>query len=139
MRRGVLLLSMVLLLLALGCAERSPSEGFRLPPGDPHQGRMTFASMGCASCHRVPDADLPAPNIVPAVALGGVVPVVPTAGELTTEIINPSARVIHAYSTHETAWPQEPMPEYAHRLTVQQVADVVAFLQPRYIPVPSPD
>jgi sulfur-oxidizing protein SoxX len=109
--------------ISAGCSDRSPSAGFRLPPGgNAVEGKTAFVSLGCPNCHSIPDLDLPrpeAPSLVPVV-LGGTVNHLPTDGEMVTSIIYPSARG------------ESRMPHYADRMTVQQLADIVAFLQTQY-------
>lgn len=128
----------VLLVLTLGCS-RGSAAGFKLPAGDPHAGRVAFAELQCASCHRVEGTDLPAPHTVPAVLLGGQVPVPPTDGELTTDVINPSAHFALGYPQDQIMVAgHSRMPDYTHRMSVRQMADIVAFLHTRYEVAPLP-
>jgi mono/diheme cytochrome c family protein len=144
MTRWLVMVAVVLLLiLTLGCGSRRAGYGFHLPAGDPEAGKVAFAQLECVSCHRVDGADFPATKVstVPPVVLGGPVAVLPTAGELTTDIINPSVEFAVGYRPTAVAVAgHSRMPDYSHRMTVRQMADLVTFLQSRYqyAPVPAP-
>ncbi len=119
----------LLLLLAAGVAcdsGRHAARGFRLPDGDIERGKVAFVSLGCTSCHEVSGVDLPHPAAKPLVpvVLGGHVDKEVTDGYLVTSIIYPSYR--NAVATKPR------MPSCADRMTVEQMTDVVAFLQSRY-------
>lgn len=144
MTRWLVMVAVVLLLiLTLGCGSRRSSYGFHLPSGDPEAGRLAFAQLECASCHRVDGIDMPAGGVatITPVVLGGPVAVLPTAGELTTDIINPSEEFAVGYRpTQVGVAGHSRMPDYSHRMTVRQMADLVAFLESRYqyAPMPAP-
>lgn len=123
------LLIVALLGASLACGtSRDPAKGFRLATnGDPHRGKAAMVEFGCNTCHEVRGSNLPRPKIQ-TVALGGSVMAVPTDGYLVTAIINP---VYHAARYNGPAG-QPRMPEYAARMTVQQLTDIVAYLQSRY-------
>ena len=114
---------------SLACGtSRDPAKGFRLATnGDPHRGKAAMVEFGCNTCHEVRGSNLPRPRIQ-WVALGGSVMAVPSDGYLVTAIINP---VYHA-ARYTGAAGQPRMPEYASRMTVQQLTDIVAYLQSRY-------
>lgn len=140
MTRWMLMLAVVvLLLLSAGCGRR-PSYGFTLPPGDVHAGKVAFTNLGCVTCHRVQGENLPTPTQSPVVELGGMVRVVPTAGELTTEIACPARSITTGFPKKEMAGVETAMPDLTQRMTVRQMADIVAFLRAHYevTPVPPP-
>jgi mono/diheme cytochrome c family protein len=113
---------------------RSP-EGFHLPAGDPERGRTAFLELKCNTCHKVAGADLPEPTVQPPVpvVLGGEVPHARTDGDLVTSIIDPSHRLAPGYRPEFIRkGDRSRMPEYAQVMTVQQMIDLVAFLQSRY-------
>jgi len=130
------------LLLALASAwltacEVGPTSGrgFRLPDGDEGKGKAAFLALQCHTCHRVAGVELPAPpskarfNIV----IGGEVARVHSYGELVTAIINPSHSLAPGFDRKEMEDTKlSPMPEFNHIMTVAQMIDLVAFLQPRY-------
>ena len=138
-------LSILTLLLTLvvalgGCDEdRTMSErGFRLPDGNAMAGRETFLYMHCNQCHTIKGEQLPTiSGFEPFVELGGAVTRVKTYGELVTAIINPSHKLAEGY-------PEELVSDngtskmyiYNGFMTVQELTDIVMFLQPHYAVVP---
>lgn len=126
----------ILAILVVGCGSgRHSSSGFRLPPdGSVERGKAAFIAFGCVSCHDVAGVDLPKPQVrhpIPIV-LGGTVPKSMSDGYLTTAIIYPSFRLA-AYPRSEVAVGGESkMPHFASEMTVQQLVDVVEFLQSAY-------
>ena len=129
-----------ILLLSLaaisGCeADRMSEKGFSLPPGDAIQGRETFLYMHCHECHSIADVELPAVALAdpPFVELGGKVSRVKTYGELVTAIINPSHKLAMGYPVETVSNEgQSKMPNYNGFMTVQELIDIVMFLQPHY-------
>lgn len=126
--------------LACGCqpAPESP-QGFRLPDGNPEQGKLAFAALHCNGCHQIDDADLPFTGGGQAVALGGKVTRVKTYGELVTSVINPSHKLSPNYPMMAVSKEGESLMAAAglnQVMTVQQLVDLVAFLQSEYDVVP---
>jgi L-cysteine S-thiosulfotransferase len=126
-----------LALLASGC-DSGPhsSSGFRLPPGgNAQQGKIAFVDFGCQKCHEVLGSDLPKPVVQPPVpvALGGVVDRQVTDGYLVSSIIYPSYQLAPYPKGEITVNGQSRMPHYTDKMTVQQLTDVVAFLQSEYV------
>lgn len=123
----------VILLLALsltGCLGRRAPTGFRLPPGNAAAGQATFVELKCNGCHTVKDVDLPAPSVSTVVELGGQVRLPRTDGEITTDIIMPSSHFAPGYPADQIeTGGKSNMPDYTTRMTIRQLADVVAFLQ----------
>jgi hypothetical protein len=126
----------VLLPAIAGCVPGPTSgKGFTLPEGNTDQGQAAFVSLKCHACHSVSGIELPelAAELDPRVELGGEVPRINTYGELVTSIINPSHKLARGYSAEEVAEDgQSKMKNYNDVLTVQQLTDLVAFLQSRY-------
>ena len=127
----------VLLLLSIlavvgGCD--SQNRGFKLPAGNSEAGKETFVELGCNDCHSVADIEH-ATNAGTDLnlRLGGAVTRVKTYGELLTSIINPSHKIARPY-------PQQPveldgkstMRDYNSVMTVQQLVDLVTFLETEY-------
>jgi hypothetical protein len=128
----VIAASLLVLGLALGgCQARRSPSGFRLPPGDGAAGKAAFVELQCPTCHTVSGVtDLPAPAMNPPIALGGFSALPRTDGEVTTSIILPSAHFASGYpASHVQEGARSKMPDYASRVTVRQLADLVAFLQ----------
>ncbi len=127
-------LASVLVLTACGPGPQSGS-GFALPEGNAVVGEANFIALGCTGCHSVAGRtdlreDFPREMTVP---LGGVTGRIATYGELVTSIINPSHRI--ATTAPETAVAEDGasrMRVYNEIMTVQELIDVVAFLQAQY-------
>jgi mono/diheme cytochrome c family protein len=126
----------ILLPAASGCAPSPTSgKGFTLPEGNVEQGQAAFVSLQCHACHSVTGVDLPeiSPELDSIVQLGGRVPRISTYGELVTSIINPSHKLARGYAEEAIAEDgKSRMKNYNAVLTVQQLTDIVAFLQSRY-------
>ncbi|MHC4877952.1 MAG: c-type cytochrome [Planctomycetota bacterium] len=125
--------------LAAGCVPSPKSgRGFTLPEGDVDRGQTTFVELQCNACHQVRGVDLPtAENSTDmAVKLGGKVARIQTYGELVTSIINPSHKIAKGYVKQEVTKDPEGqesrMLNYNEVMTVQQLMDLVAFLQSHY-------
>jgi len=124
------------------CSPESPF-GFRLPDGDAAAGRQAFLDLRCNSCHEVRGIALEQGSGPAHVTLGGRATRVKTYGELVTSIINPSHKIAPANRAEGATAEGESLMSYAYLndvLTVQQLIDLVAFLQPTYqiVPPPSP-
>jgi mono/diheme cytochrome c family protein len=140
MRSFSVVLLAVLAAAAVACGPpHKSSRGFHLPDGNVEAGKAAFLAMKCHSCHRVSGVDLPAPVADPPVPveLGGRVIQPRTDGELVTEIISPSRHISPRYDRQlVAAGPLSRMPGYEDQMTVQQLRDIVAFLQSRYEVIP---
>ena len=130
----------ILLLAALtaltGCeADRMSEKGFSLPEGNALSGKEAFVYMHCHECHTIAGEELPTLAMAdpPYVALGGKVTRVKTYGELVTAIINPSHKLAQGYAAElVTNDGESKMPLYNGYMTVQELIDIVAYLQPHY-------
>ena len=122
--------------LGSGCdADKMMSEsGFRLPDGDAQAGRETFLYMQCNQCHTIQGEELPEiAGSEPYVELGGAVSTVKTYGELVTAIINPSHKLADGYAKDKVSEDGvSNMYVYNNFMTVQELTDLVMFLQPHY-------
>ncbi len=145
MKYSTALLAAVVLfgLIACDSGPRSP-VGFLLPEGDIEEGKAAFLELQCNSCHTVDGVDLPPPVVIPApnaaVVLGGHVFEIRTDGYLVTSIMNPSHKLARGLIKEQitTSSGESRMPDYSEIMTVQQLIDMVAFLQSRYTVVPPP-
>lgn len=73
------------------------------------------------------------PRSPPFVELGGDVSRVKTYGQLVTAIINPSHKLAEGYPEEVVSEDGDSkMPVYNEVMTVQELIDIVAFLQPQY-------
>lgn len=135
-RKLLLVLAAAGIALSAACNnEKAMSErGFRLPDGDPVAGREAFLYMHCNQCHTIEGVELPTiPGYEPYVELGGAVTKVKTYGELVTSIINPSHKLAARYPRDEVAEDGESkMYVYNSYMTVQELTDIVMYLQPHY-------
>jgi sulfur-oxidizing protein SoxX len=121
------------------CSPESPL-GFRLPDGDAPAGRQAFVDLRCNACHEVAGVPMEYLEGIAHVELGGKTTYVKTYGELVTSIINPSHKIAPPYRQSGVPEGQSLM-SYAYLnevMTVQQLVDLVAFLQPTYQVVPPP-
>ncbi|TWU23381.1 hypothetical protein Pla52o_29170 [Novipirellula galeiformis] len=132
------LLGMVLLVLfSVGCRPDSKSgKGFTLPTGDIERGKQAFTQLQCHACHTVSDVTLEPIETDPnqtMVSLGGAKTRVQTYGDLVTSIINPSHRFAQGYPSEDVAIDgTSKMRSYNDEMTVQQLIDLVAFLESHY-------
>jgi L-cysteine S-thiosulfotransferase len=120
-----------------GCVPAPDSAmGFRLPDGNSEQGQQAFDDLKCHDCHSVRGLDAPAQaRETVKVVLGRDVGRVQTYGELVTSIINPSHKLAPGYKREEVTVEGESRMARAYlneAMTVQQLIDLVAFLQPLY-------
>lgn len=130
-------ISLLATFLALsGCgADRMSEKGFSLPEGNAINGKTAFIYMHCHECHTIANEELPALALAdpPFVELGGQVTRVKTYGELVTAIINPSHKLAKGYPTDVVSNDGESrMPVYNGYMTVEELIDIVAYLQPHY-------
>ncbi len=131
------ILSCLAPLVLPGC-EPGPrsARGFRLPDGDPDAGQAGFAQLQCVSCHTVEGVEFSASGQGRAidVRLGGKVIRVRTYGELVTAIIHPSHDLAKGYPIEAVSQAGESlMADFNDVMTVQQLIDLVAFLQSKYV------
>lgn len=126
----------IVVLGAIGCA-RSPDsiKEFVLPPGNAAAGEAAFLELRCYDCHRLSGVDLPIaeqPDQV-LVLLGGEKTRVTTYGDLLTSIVNPSHRLAPGYTKELVAVGEESrMTHYNSVMTVSELIDLIAYLQPKY-------
>ena len=136
----LLTILVAVMLLLSGCDEEKlmSERGFRLPDGNAQAGRETFLYMQCNQCHMIYKEDLPSiAGTEPYVELGGAVTKVKTYGELVTAIINPSHKLADGYAKEKVSQDGvSNMYVYNSFMTVQELTDLVMFLQPHYNVVP---
>lgn len=110
---------------------------FTLPKGDAAKGRAVFAKLECYSCHEVKGENFPRPSgdkIGPELAsMAGHHP-----PEFFAEsIVNPSA-VIDKGQGYEGPDGSSKMPSFNDSMTVQELVDLVAFIQALKPPAAAP-
>lgn len=141
MCRTVTLAVALLAMLTISCVNPRSSAGFRLPDGDAERGKAVFVELKCYNCHTVSGVDLAVRGkeyaYLRSVVLGGETRRVKTYGELVTSIINPSHVLTPGYPKDLiTKDGQSAMTNFNDTLTVNQLIDLVAFLQSHYQLVP---
>ena len=124
-----------MLAVLTGCTMGPDSpRGFHLPQGDPDAGRQTFIELRCNDCHSADGVEQINPeDSAISFALGGRSTRVTTYAELVTSIINPSHKLSANYPKNLSAVGGESrMYNYNDIMTVQELIDLVTFLQPQY-------
>lgn len=127
-------LSFVLLLSACDMGPTS-GLGFSLPEGDVEAGEQVFVKFRCTDCHSVAGREDLREGIEPkmTVPLGGETTRIQTYGQLVTSVINPSHKISQKYLAEEVAENgTSKMRNYNDVLTVDELIDLVAFLQAQY-------
>ncbi len=135
--RKIFLLSIVSAGLALAGCDGGPksSKGFSLPDGDVAQGQATFVDLGCLDCHSIVGKDDLREGIEPimTVPIGGKTTRLATYGQLVTSIINPTHKLSQRYMmTLIQEDGMSKMRNYNSIMTVEELINMVAFLQDQY-------
>lgn len=131
-----ILATAVTVMATLAACAQSADGAFALPPGNAEDGRTAFVTLGCATCHDVIGAKgLASGDQTPqmTIPLGGVRDRVFTYNELVTSIINPSHTLADVQGVAVTD--QEGgsrMPSFNDAMTVQNLIDIVTFLEDHY-------
>ncbi|HEX9783938.1 MAG TPA: c-type cytochrome [Opitutaceae bacterium] len=138
---GMLGLALAAMLLA-SCRDPKSAAGFALPDGDIEQGRAAFARLNCTSCHVIVGEtfpEVPAGGMI-TIPLSGEVNRVRTYGQLVTSIVNPQHIVSSQYEDKYTdAEGRSLMPDFNKTMTVDEMVNLVAYLQSHYkLKVPDP-
>jgi len=118
------------------------ARGFRLPEGSVGRGEVAFVALQCNQCHTVAGVELPDSVLGSEISyqLGGQVRRVKSHGDLVTSIIQPqhiiAPQFIAKLPKSAAGKPVSPMPAVNDRMTVRQLADLVAFLNANYQKMP---
>jgi mono/diheme cytochrome c family protein len=98
------------------------------------RGKQVFVNFECHSCHEVTGSNLPKPTVNPPVPvrLGGNILREKPDAWLVTSIVNPNHGISGTPVQLVTVADRSRMPDYASRMTVQQLTDLVEFLQSTY-------
>ncbi|ALS97093.1 c-type cytochrome [Lacimicrobium alkaliphilum] len=135
--RNLHLIAVTTALLLTACTQGPESpRGFSLPEGDPQAGEAVFIAYQCLACHTMQgfeDTDTEQ-QLAKRVPLGGDVKTIKTYAELVTSVINPSHKIAPGFKrkgyTDEQG--QSKMRNYNDVMTVTEMTNLVAFLQPKY-------
>jgi len=141
--KQVFLIPLFILIFLLTTCDFDPNSGrgFSLPEGNIDKGRTTFVELECNACHSVGDIERVAGRDGPDinVKLGGQVTTVKTYGDLVTSVINPSHKTSYRYAKQDIATGEGEleMVVYNEIMTVQQLIDLVTYLESSYEVVPA--
>lgn len=133
----VLVFILTLGISACNFGPESP-KGFSLPKGNIIAGEKVFMEYKCLACHALEgyqDETLIKEFDTPVI-LGGTSSIVKTYGQLVTSVINPSHKLAHRNNNldEKVVNPDgsSKMRVFNDVMTVQELIDLVAFLQPKY-------
>lgn len=125
----------MLIVFVTGCdlESRIQEKGFNLPKGNAEQGKANFILLQCNDCHSVTNTIPHSGATQIKVALGGKTTQVTTYGDLVTSIIHPDHKLSRRLGP-ESAKDGDisAMRNYNDVLSVQELIDLVAFLQSEY-------
>lgn len=137
--RNQLLIAFFALVFLLLQACNTQSRGFILPKGDIEKGKALFVELQCNDCHSIADVAWVGSKEAgtPQIALGGTVTSIKAYGELVTSVINPSHKISKNYQQIAGATlpgGRSKMEQYNYNevMTVDELVDIVAFLQSEY-------
>lgn len=120
--------------LLMSCNEEA--RGFALPEGDIERGKAAFTSLSCNECHSISGIEWKGGPDNLNIQLGGELPSKKTYGELVTSVIHPSHKIAQPYTQNNTTATTDAggskMKNYNYVMTVQELIDLVAFLQSEY-------
>ena len=109
------------------------NQGFALPSGGVEEGKLAFSTVGCDRCHSAGVIEWKGTNDDVHIRLGGEVATLKTYGELVTSIIHPNHKVARKYkdvATNKMGFSK--MENFNQSMTVQEMVDIVTFLQSEY-------
>ncbi len=123
-----------------GC-QRENTE-FALPKGNVEAGKQAFIEFRCNDCHSIADIEHTGVEVAVQsmgkattgrvlVKLGGITPRYRSHAELVAAVVNPSHKISTAYPRHQ-AITQSPMRTYNQVMSVENLIDIVEFLQAEY-------
>lgn len=126
----------VFVLLSVGLLISScngQARGFALPEGDIEKGIQTYQRLSCTECHSISGIEWKGGSDSLKIHLGGEVSTQPTYGELVASVVNPSHKIARRFK-QKTATEEglSKMKNYNEVMTVQELIDLVAFLQSEY-------
>lgn len=130
------LLAFILLcggLLVSSCNDQA--GGFALPAGDIEEGKAIYMRLACDACHSISEIEWKGGSDSLEIHLGGEVSTQKSYGDLVTSVINPSHKIARRYKQKSAADTTEivsKMKNYNEVMTVQELIDLVTFLQSEY-------
>lgn len=134
----VALLFFGLMIILTGCDQEG--RGFALPEGNVENGKLLFSTLRCNECHTTSEIKWLGNTENLKVPLGGDVTRLKSYGDLVTSIINPSHKIANGYEVKGTnADGTSKMMIYNEIITVQELIDIVTYLQTEYHIVTPPN
>ena len=135
---------MVLIILCGGLLITSCNEqarGFALPEGNIEEGIATYKRLACNECHSLSGVAWKSGSDSLKLNLGGETSRQKSYGELVTSVINPSHKIAPRYKKEATTEEGlSKMKNYNEVMTVQELVDLVTFLQSEYkVIIPTTD
>ncbi|UAA37121.1 c-type cytochrome [Paraneptunicella aestuarii] len=130
-----ILIAAITCFLLSGCYKGAEAPwGFSLPPGDIAAGEQVFIKYNCMSCHVLENynSNIEEHELSTPVILGGEVTKVKTYADLLTSVINPSHKISNRYTQRPDEMPYTKMPNFNEVMRVQELVDLVTFLQSKY-------
>ncbi|WP_412973309.1 c-type cytochrome [Glaciecola sp. MF2-115] len=124
--------------LLFACSQGADSpKGFSLPKGDAVKGELAFKKHKCVACHSVEgfEDESVKKEFERPIQLGVTSSIVKTYGQLVTSVINPSHKIAgQAIGIDNIKNPDgtSAMPIYNDVMTVNELIDIVTYLQPKY-------
>jgi len=135
----LMLASLIVVLSGCDIGPNSP-RGFSLPEGNAEAGEAVFTKYQCVDCHQIDGITVDETHrylLSKPIPLGGASGRITTYGELVTSIINPSHKLTRRQPVSITTQDGESrMRNINDTLTVSELIDLVAYLQPKYKVVP---
>jgi mono/diheme cytochrome c family protein len=131
------LLTSIVITSLTACGDIGPDspEGFSLPKGDIAKGEQAFIKHKCISCHSldgVADGAVKREFKDP-IKLGGESHRITTYAELVTSVINPSHKISEDHKQNVIGDNGgSKMRNYNDVMTVTELVDIVAYLQPKF-------
>lgn len=121
------------------CNEQA--RGFALPAGNIEEGKATYERLACNTCHSISEIEWKGGSDSLKIHLGGEVPKNKSYEDLVTSVINPSHKIARRYKQKTTTEEGlSKMKNYNEVMTVQELIDLVTFLQTEYkVTIPSTD
>jgi hypothetical protein len=140
MKYLLLVLSIIISVTLISCSKGADSPiGFSLPKGETAAGEAVFKKYQCLSCHTIEGVEQDGihKNAEMSVVLGGKTRQTVTYAELVTSVINPSHKLSSRYLLSDVSVEgASKMTVFNDVMTVTELINLVAFLQPKYTLVP---
>ena len=136
MKYLLLILSIIASITLISCSKGADSpRGFSLPKGDAEAGKIVFMKYQCLSCHTMEAVVQEGihKNTEISIVLGGETRKTVTYAKIVTSVINPSHKLASRYLIADVSDDGiSKMTVFNDVMTVTELINLVAFLQPKY-------